>query len=159
LNKLDHLHARHFLANCSSISLDNFLLAKQNRAANLERDIAERVQELLENLVLIELAFLLRGRVPFDPRLNVSPPKVAQGAYKMALSPKLIPPDGWRWIWERSDIRLSRKAILQCLKKFSHATLWGSLTRRQLMQMTGLSRATVTRCMSDLRAKKFVETE
>ena len=50
-----------FLVNCSRTSLGSFLLAKQSRASNLERDLRDVIGNLIETVAFIELANILRN--------------------------------------------------------------------------------------------------
>jgi hypothetical protein len=146
-------HLLSFLKNCSPTSLGNFLLAKQNRAANLERDLRDLAQELCENLVFIELACLLRNNGQ-----NVRSLEKGQGVVDLSLSPTYVPPNGWYWIWQRNDLDFFEKGILQNIKMWCDRNHCGRPTRGQLMKTTGLSRATLTRVLATLRKKRFIES-
>lgn len=51
LVKPKHLSLQEFAANCSDVSLGELLLAKLNRAANVDQDLQKEVQSLLQQVL------------------------------------------------------------------------------------------------------------
>ena len=147
-------HLLSFLGNCSPVSLGNFLLAKQNRAANLERDLRDLVQELCENLVFIELACLLRnnGR-------EVRTLEMRQGAADLSTSPTMVPPDGYHWICDRRDLSHCEWSVLISIKRFCNRNHCARVTVRRLAECCRLSLRAVTAALASLRKKGFLQSE
>ena len=56
----DRLSLVSFLRSCSRIALEDFLLAKQNRISNLEKELRDMIGRLSENIAFVELANILR---------------------------------------------------------------------------------------------------
>jgi hypothetical protein len=142
-----------FLMSCSRTSLADFLLAKQNRAANVEKNICDLMGQLSESLVLIELACSLRS----DGE-NVRNAENARGAADLAQSPtgSYPPPYGWHWILNRGDLTLYEKLVLLGLKRFCNQNHMARVAHFQLTKATGISRAKVKRCLKQLIEKKFL---
>ena len=148
MDKENQQHALTFLANCSSVSLGNFLLAKQNRAANLEQQLCELAQELFENLVYIELACLLRnnGR-------DVRSLEKGRGAAELSTSPNLLPPRGWHWTGDRDDLTKNELWTLVGIKRYCNQNNIAVVSARQIARWTRLSRRGVTYGLRGLRSK------
>lgn len=147
-------HLVSFLTNCSPVSLGNFLLAKQNRAANLERHLRDLVQELCENLVFIELACLLRnnGR-------DVRTLEVGRGTPDLSTSPNAINPNWWRWTGDRDDLTKNEVWTLMGIKRYSNANgVAVNLSRRRIARWSRLSLRGVSYGLKGLRSKGFIET-
>jgi len=146
----DNHHNLLFLSTCSRISLSDFLLAKHNRCANLERDLRDLVLNLAENIALVELANILRdGPIQGGEVANLSTSPTNK-----------VPPYGWHWIGRRRDLKSHEVFVLTAIKNFcpkdsnvTQAKCW------QLMGWTKLSRAAVKRALRSLRRKGFIETK
>jgi hypothetical protein len=81
-----------FLVNCSRASLGNFLLAKQNQASNLERNLRDITRELIETVAFIELANILREHGEEIVGGSHGPRSVALAAFPKAGPVKVKPP-------------------------------------------------------------------
>jgi hypothetical protein len=143
-----------FLKTCSRVSLSDFLLAEQNRAANLEKHISELVQELSENLVFIELARLLRANSS-----NVLSIEKGRGAADLSTPPKPYSHNHWRKLGTRRDLTRNELWTLMGIKAHANEDGVAPVTRRKIEEWSRLSRSGVYRGLKGLRAKGFIRSK
>jgi hypothetical protein len=144
-----------FLTTCSKISLSDFLLAKQNRAANLEKQLSQISAELSENLVLIELANLIRS----PARSNVCSIEKGRGPAELPQSPKPFAPNFWRFAGLRKDLSKNEVWTYTAIKALVNENGIQALTKDQISKWCRLSPRSVQYALKGLRSKGFIVTQ
>jgi hypothetical protein len=133
-----------FLATASRISLGNFLLAKYNKAANLEKEIRELGRELVQCFVFIELAAFLRAQPRKDGGLE----------YPVVTTPlNAFPVTWWKWIIRRRDLSSKEKLLALTIKADSDGLGEWEGPEQELVENSGLSESTVRRAARGLEEK------
>lgn len=154
MHSIDQARFASFLTTCSKVSLSDFLLAKQNRAANLEKQLCELSGELSENLVLIELANLIRS-----PQSKICSITKGQGAAELSTSPKPYSPNFWRFAGHRRDLSKNEKMTFLGIKALCNEEGIGALTKERIANWCSSSISSVKRGLRGLRTKGFVRTQ